>query len=39
VLPVMLPPGLARLDMSPALIGSPIDIATMGIVFVAYCAA
>src|SRR5690242_14600768 len=39
VFPVILPPGCARLVTSPDPIGSPIDIATMGMVLVARCAA
>src|SRR5262249_53176831 len=39
VLPVIFPPGRARLGTSPARTGSPIEIMTMGIVVVACLAA
>ncbi len=39
VLPVTLPPGCARLCTRPARTGSPIEIATIGIVEVAILAA
>ena len=39
VLPVILPPGRAKLAINPARTGSPIEIMTIGIVVVAICAA
>ena len=39
VLPVMLPPGLARFVTNPDLTGSPTEIATIGIEVVALLAA